>query len=66
MAVTGFSSSSWAVRNASMQLFGKRDNCRVAKGQKMGRAKIHQGRGKCLELYYESQKIDILKKSEGK
>ena len=24
MAVTGFTSSSWAVRNASMQLFGKR------------------------------------------
>lgn len=26
MAVTGFASSSWAVRNASMQLFGKRAN----------------------------------------
>lgn len=24
MAVTGFASSSWAVRNASMQMFGKR------------------------------------------
>ena len=24
MAVSGFASSSWAVRNASMQLFGKR------------------------------------------
>lgn len=26
MAVSGFASSSWAVRNASMQLFGKRFN----------------------------------------
>ena len=27
MAVSGFASSSWAVRNASMQLFGKRFHC---------------------------------------
>jgi len=30
MAVTGFASSSWAVRNASMQLFGKRTNNTIA------------------------------------
>ena len=30
MAVTGFASSSWAVRNASMQLFGKRANNTMA------------------------------------
>jgi len=29
-AVTGFASSSWAVRNASMQLFGKRANYAIA------------------------------------
>ena len=57
MAVTGFSSSSWAVRNASMQLFGKRDNCRVAKGQKMGRAKIHQGRENAWNYIMSHRKL---------
>jgi hypothetical protein len=39
---------------------------RVATGQEMVKAKILQGQGKVWEFYFESGKIAILKKSQGK
>jgi len=39
---------------------------RVATGQEMVREKILQRQAKVREFYFESGKIDILKKSQGK
>ena len=39
---------------------------RVATGQEMVRKKINQGQGEVPEFYFESGKIDTLKKSQGK
>ena len=64
MAVSGFASSSWAVRNASMQLFGKRANDTIAwlpQGRKWAGKKFFTVGEK-----FELGKIDILKKSQGK
>jgi len=41
-------------------------NYRVATGHEMGNEKILQGQGKAREFYFESGKIDILKKIQGK
>ena len=62
MAVTGFASSSWAVRNASMQLFGKRANNTI-----VGLLQVRKWVGKKFfkvgensgGYIFESQKIDI-------
>ena len=44
-----------------------KDHCdRVATGQEMVRKKINQGQGEVPEFYFESGKIDTLKKSQGK
>ena len=39
---------------------------RVASGQEISREKILEGRGKVRDFYFESGKIDIFKKSQGK
>ena len=47
-------------------LYQVQHNNRVATGQEMGNEKILQGQGKAREFYFESGKIGVLKKIQGK
>jgi len=56
----------YKVQEMNNKFVGYLENRRVATGQEMFRKKILEGQGKVREFYFESEKIEILKKSQGK